>query len=140
MWGLITGSIAGLIDAALILVAYILYPFVVAIFGFFYIFYGTSLYLWANRDCSHAPRSNESPCQSLCRKRHDLERMAHPVWRLRCPTERGSDGTSWSNAEPEQFSRRSWESRGFVPDWGRQHYLLPGDRGHTIYRQEDRQR
>jgi len=46
MWGLITGSIAGLIDAALILVAYILYPFVVAIFGFFYIFYGSILYIF----------------------------------------------------------------------------------------------
>lgn len=46
MWGLITGSVAGLIDAALILVAYILYPFVVAIFGFFYIFYGSILYIF----------------------------------------------------------------------------------------------
>ena len=46
MWGLITGSIAGLIDAILVLVAYILYPFVVAIFGFFYIFYGSVLYIF----------------------------------------------------------------------------------------------
>jgi hypothetical protein len=46
MWGLITGSIAGLIDAVLILIAYILYPFVVAIFGFFYIFYGSVLYIF----------------------------------------------------------------------------------------------
>src|SRR5690348_8251813 len=37
MWGLITGSIAGLIDGLLILVAYILYPIVIVIFGFFYI-------------------------------------------------------------------------------------------------------
>ena len=35
-----------LIDAILILVAYILYPFVVAIFGFFYIFYGSVLYIF----------------------------------------------------------------------------------------------
>jgi hypothetical protein len=46
MWGLITGSIAGLIDGILVLVAYILYPFVVAIFGFFYIFYGSVLYIF----------------------------------------------------------------------------------------------
>ncbi len=46
MWGLITGSIAGLIDAVFILIAYILYPFVVAIFGFFYIFYGSVLYIF----------------------------------------------------------------------------------------------
>jgi hypothetical protein len=46
MWGLITGSMAGLIDAILILVAYILYPVVVAIFGFFYIFYGSVLYIF----------------------------------------------------------------------------------------------
>jgi len=43
MWGLITGSIAGLIDGLLILVAYILYPIVIVIFGFFYIFYGSMI-------------------------------------------------------------------------------------------------
>lgn len=46
MWGLITGSIAGLIDGLLILVAYILYPIIVVIFGFFYIFYGSILYIF----------------------------------------------------------------------------------------------
>jgi hypothetical protein len=34
MWGLITGSIAGLIDGILIIVAYLLYPIVIVIFGF----------------------------------------------------------------------------------------------------------
>jgi hypothetical protein len=46
MWGLVTGSIAGLIDAILILVAYIIYPFVIVIFGFFYILYGSILYIF----------------------------------------------------------------------------------------------
>jgi len=46
LWGLVTGSIAGLLDGLLIVVAYILYPFVVAIFGFFYIFYGSVLYIF----------------------------------------------------------------------------------------------
>jgi hypothetical protein len=46
LWGLITGSIAGIIDGILILVAYILYPVVIAIFGFFYIFYGSILYIF----------------------------------------------------------------------------------------------
>jgi hypothetical protein len=46
MWGLITGSIAGLVDGLLILVAYILYPIVVVAFGFFYIFYGSILYIF----------------------------------------------------------------------------------------------
>jgi hypothetical protein len=46
MWGLITGSIAGLIDGILILVAYLLYPIVIVIFGFFYIFYGSVLYIF----------------------------------------------------------------------------------------------
>ena len=46
MWGLITGSLAGLIDALLILVAYFLYPIVIVIFGFFYIFYGSVLYIF----------------------------------------------------------------------------------------------
>src|SRR5579864_2932858 len=35
LWGLITGSIAGLIDGILIIVGYLLYPIVVVIFGFF---------------------------------------------------------------------------------------------------------
>jgi hypothetical protein len=46
MWGLITGSIAGLIDGLLIIVAYLLYPIVVVIFGFFYMFYGSVLYIF----------------------------------------------------------------------------------------------
>jgi hypothetical protein len=46
LWGLITGSIAGLIDGILIIVAYILYPIVIVIFGFFYIFYGSVLYIF----------------------------------------------------------------------------------------------
>ena len=46
LWGLITGSMAGLIDGLLILVAYLLYPIVVVIFGFFYIFYGSVLYIF----------------------------------------------------------------------------------------------
>jgi hypothetical protein len=46
MWGLITGSIAGLIDGILIIIAYILYPIVVVVFGFFYLFYGSVLYIF----------------------------------------------------------------------------------------------
>ena len=46
LWGLITGSIAGLIDGILIIVGYLLYPIVVVIFGFFYIFYGSILYIF----------------------------------------------------------------------------------------------
>jgi hypothetical protein len=46
LWGLVTGSAAGLIDALLILVAYLLYPLVIVIFGFFYILYGSILYIF----------------------------------------------------------------------------------------------
>lgn len=46
LWGLITGSIAGLLDGLLILVAYLLYPIVIVVFGFFYIFYGSVLYIF----------------------------------------------------------------------------------------------
>ena len=46
LWGLITGSIAGLIDGLLIVVAYLLYPIVVVVFGFFYMFYGSILYIF----------------------------------------------------------------------------------------------
>ena len=46
LWGVITGDIAGLLDGALIIVAYLLYPIVIAVFGFFYIFYGSVLYIF----------------------------------------------------------------------------------------------
>ncbi len=46
MWGLITGDLPGLLDALLILIAYLLYPIVIVIFGFFYIFYGSILYIF----------------------------------------------------------------------------------------------
>ncbi len=46
LWGLVTGSTAGVLDALLIIVAYILYPVVIAIFGFFYILYGSILYIF----------------------------------------------------------------------------------------------
>jgi hypothetical protein len=46
LWSLISGGIAGLIDGLLIIIAYILYPVVIAIFGFFYIFYGSILYIF----------------------------------------------------------------------------------------------
>ncbi len=43
---MITGSVAGLLDGILIIVAYLLYPIVIVIFGFFYIFYGSILYIF----------------------------------------------------------------------------------------------
>jgi hypothetical protein len=46
LWGLITGDLPGLLDALLILVAYLLFPIVIVIFGFFYIFYGSILYIF----------------------------------------------------------------------------------------------
>ena len=46
LWGIVTGDIVGLIDGLLIIVAYLLYPIVIAIFGFFYIFYGSVLYIF----------------------------------------------------------------------------------------------
>jgi hypothetical protein len=46
LWGLVTADLPGLLDALLILVAYVLYPFVIVIFGFFYIFYGSVLYIF----------------------------------------------------------------------------------------------
>jgi len=46
LWGLVTADLPGLIDAILILVAYFLYPVVIVVFGFFYIFYGAVLYIF----------------------------------------------------------------------------------------------
>ena len=46
MWGLITGDLPGLLDAILILIAYLLYPIVIVVFGFFYMFYGSILYIF----------------------------------------------------------------------------------------------
>jgi hypothetical protein len=45
-WGLITADLPGMLDALLILVAYLLYPIVIVVFGFFYIFYGSILYIF----------------------------------------------------------------------------------------------
>lgn len=46
LWGLVTADLPALIDALLIIIAYVLYPLVVAIFGFFYILYGSILYIF----------------------------------------------------------------------------------------------
>jgi hypothetical protein len=46
LWGLITGDLPGLLDALLIIVGYLIYPIVVVVFGFFYIFYGSILYIF----------------------------------------------------------------------------------------------
>jgi len=46
LWGIITGDIPGLLDGLLIIVAYCLYPIVIVVFGFFYIFYGSILYIF----------------------------------------------------------------------------------------------
>ena len=43
-WNLITGEMAGLIDAILIFIAYLLYPIVSVIFGFFYMMMGSILF------------------------------------------------------------------------------------------------
>jgi hypothetical protein len=44
-WNLIAGEMAGLIDAVLIFIAYLLYPIVTVIFGFFYLMMGSVLYI-----------------------------------------------------------------------------------------------
>lgn len=46
LWGLVTADMPGLIDAILIIVAYVLYPVVIVIFGFFYMLYGSILYIF----------------------------------------------------------------------------------------------
>ena len=46
MWNLITGAVSGLLDAILIFVAYLLYPIVTIIFGFFYMLMGSLLYIF----------------------------------------------------------------------------------------------
>lgn len=46
MWNLITGAVSGLLDAILIFVAYLLYPIVTIIFGFFYMLMGSILYIF----------------------------------------------------------------------------------------------
>lgn len=42
----ITGDLPGLLDALLIIMGYLLYPIVVVVFGFFYMFYGSILYIF----------------------------------------------------------------------------------------------
>ncbi len=44
-WNVITGDIAGLLDAAIVIVAYMVYPIVSIIFGFFYMLMGSILFV-----------------------------------------------------------------------------------------------
>ena len=102
MWGLITGSIAGLIDGLLILVAYLLYPIVVVIFGFFYIFYGSILYIFgpiviALMPLGGANRLAKSYVENI------FIWNAWPVLYggFGALIERSSNGPGWADAQPE---------------------------------------
>jgi hypothetical protein len=46
LWGMVTAGVSGFLDALLIIVAYLLYPVVIVIFGFFYMLYGSILYIF----------------------------------------------------------------------------------------------
>jgi hypothetical protein len=140
LWGLITGDLPGLLDAILILVAYLLYPIVIVIFGFFYIFYGSVLYIFGPIVVALMPLGAANRIAKSCREHLHLERMARSLRWLRGTAERNSDGPTWADVKPKQLSRRARQPRRLLSDWTREHHLFPGDRRHSFHREAHRQR
>ena len=106
-WGLITGSLAGLLDAILIIVAYLLYPIVIVIFGFFYIFYGSVLYIFGPIVIALMPLG----AANRIAKAYVENVFVWNAWpcvirRFRRAFERGPDGSGRTDAQPERLSRR----------------------------------
>ena len=141
LWGLITGSIAGLIDGLLIVVAYLLYPIVVVVFGFFYMFYGSILYIFgpiviALMPLGGANRLAKSYIENI------FIWNAWPIllWRLWRTAHSCSDGPAWADAKPKQLSRWTGEPRRIVPDRHREHRLLSGDRRYSVHCETNRER
>ena len=134
MWGLITGSIAGLIDGILILVAYLLYPIVVVIFGFFYIFYGSILYIFgpiviALMPLGGANRLAKSYIENIF------------IWNA-WPILYGGFGALLTAVQMGQVGQMLNQNNflgglgnleGSILDRHREHCLLSGDRRHSIH-------
>ena len=84
---------AGLIDAILIFIAYLLYPIVTVIFGFFYLMMGSVLYIARSaRDCAAPIGGNEPAGQGLHRECLYLECMAVALWSARSVDQCRSSG------------------------------------------------
>ena len=140
LWGLVTGSLAGLIDGLLILVGVHSLPFCRRdLWILLHLLRQHPLYLRSPRDCAYAAWGDQPACQSVCRKHLHMEFVADLVRWLRCSADCSADGASWADAQPEQLSRRIGESRGFLPHWYREHYLLPGNCDHSFHCQANRQ-
>ena len=135
MWGLITGSMAGLIDAILILVAYILYPVVVAIFGFFYIFYGSVLYIFGPIVIALMPLG----ATNRLAKAYVENVMIWNAWPILyggfgALLSAVSDGTGRPDAEPEQFPWRPGQPRRLFSNRRCEHHLFLGNCGYPFHR------
>ena len=141
LWGLITGRSPGLIDALLILVAYLLYPIVVVIFGFFYIFYGSILYIFgpiviALMPLGGANRLAKSYIENIF------------IWNA-WPILYGGFGALLSAVQMGQVGQMLNQNdflgglgnlEGSVSDRHCEHCLLAGDRRHSFHRQAHCQR
>ena len=102
LWGLITGSVAGLIDGILIIVAYILYPIVIAIFGFFYIFYGSVLYIFGPIVIALLPLgATNRIAKSYIENVFIWNSWPDPLWGIRRFAERCPNGPGRPDAQPE---------------------------------------
>ena len=102
LWGLITGSIAGVIDG--ILIHCRLHSLSRCHCRFrilLHLLRQRSLHLWSNRDRSHASRRSEPHRQVVHRKRPYLECLADPLRRIRRFAERSPDGSGRSDAQPK---------------------------------------
>ena len=134
LWGLVTGSAAGLIDALLIIVAYLLYPLVIVIFGFFYILYGSILYIFGPLVISLMPLG----ATNRIAKAYVENVFIWNAW----PILYGGFGALLSAIQMGQvgqmlsqksFSRRPWQPGRIGPDWFREHHLLAGYCGDSIH-------
>ena len=141
MWGLITGDLPGLIDGLLILVAYLLYPIVVVVFGFFYIFYGSILYIFgpiviALMPLGGANRLAKSYVENIF------------IWNA-WPILYGGFGALFSAVQMGQLGQMLSQNnflgglgqpRRLISDRHREHRLLAGDRRHSFHCQAHCQR
>ena len=139
--GLITGSIAGLIDGLLILVAYLLYPIVVVVFGFFYMFYGSILYIFgpiviALMPLGGANRLAKSYIENIF------------IWNA-WPILYGGFGALLTAVQMGQLGQMLSQNNflgglgnleGSIPDRHREHRLLAGDRRYSVHCETNRER
>ncbi len=134
MWNLITGEIAGLLDAILIFIAYLLYPIATLIFGFFYMLMGSILFIFGPIVIS----SDQPAGKVLYRTHLYLELLAIALrWSWAAHQRNSYQQYANPSLKPE-FSRWSSGNGRRVDGRVDQHRLFRRHRGDSIYGEEHR--